>query len=122
VKLDIYAAELWIFEFKTSGPFGMRVKVKRKERDELEEERDDLLDLHVTPESYAHKHACIDLIAEVDVLTYACLDDEYNAHQAAKEYPRMPLYPIRSLPNSIRNVDHSGARRLSPPFVWSLVP
>jgi hypothetical protein len=89
------AAELWIFEFKTSGPFGMRVEVKRKERDELEEEHKDLLDLHVPLESYAHKRACIDLIAEVDVLTDACLDGEYNAHQAAKEYPRVPLYPIR---------------------------
>ena len=27
----------------------------------------------------------------------------------------------RSLPNSIRNADHSGARRSSPPFVWSRV-
>jgi hypothetical protein len=33
VKMDIQnAAEIWIFGFKTSGPFGMRVKVKRKER------------------------------------------------------------------------------------------
>ena len=30
----------------------MRVKVKRKERDGLEEEREDLLDLYVTLESY----------------------------------------------------------------------
>jgi hypothetical protein len=100
----------------------MCVEVKRKECDELEEERKDLLDLSVALESHAHKRACIDLIAEVDVLTDACLDGEYNAHQAAKEYPRMPLYPIFSLPNSIQNADHPGARRLSPPFVWSLVP
>jgi hypothetical protein len=39
----------------------------------------------VPPRSYAHKRACIGLITEVD----ACLADEYNAHQAAKEYPRM---------------------------------
>ena len=39
----------------------------------------------ITFRSYAHKRACIGLIAEVD----ACLDDEYNAHQAEKEYPRM---------------------------------
>ena len=63
----------------------MRVKVKRKERDELEEERDHLLRIYVTLRSYAHKRACIGLITEVD----ACLVDEYNAHQAAKEYPRM---------------------------------
>jgi hypothetical protein len=56
----------------------MRAKAKRKERDELlEEEREDLLDLYVTPaESYAHRRACIDLIAEAD----ACLDGDYNAH------------------------------------------
>jgi hypothetical protein len=54
----------------------MRVEAKRKERDELEEEREDLLDLYVALGSYAHKRACIDLIAEVDVLTGACLDGE----------------------------------------------
>ena len=57
----------------------MRVKVKRKERDELEEERDHLLRVYVALRSYAHRRACIGLIAEVD----ACLDGEYNAHQAA---------------------------------------
>ena len=30
---------------RTPGVFGMRAKAERKERDELEEEREDLLDL-----------------------------------------------------------------------------
>ena len=76
-------------EQKATGHLVMRVKVKRKERDELEEERDHLLRVYVALRSYAHKRACIGLIAEVDVLTDARLDGEYNAHQAAKEYPRM---------------------------------
>jgi hypothetical protein len=91
-------------EKKEPGYPAMRAKAKRTERDELEEERGHLL------RRPAHKRACIGLIAEVDVLTDARLDGEYNAHQAAKECPRMPLYPIRSLPNSIRNADHSGKK------------
>jgi hypothetical protein len=80
----------------------VRVKAKRKERGELEEERDHLLRAYVALQRSAHKRACIGLIAEVDVLTDARLDGEYNAHQAAKEYPRVPLCSIRSLPNSMR--------------------
>jgi hypothetical protein len=72
-------------EQKATGHLVMRAKAKRKERDELEEERDRLLRVYVAPRSCAHKRACIGLIAEVD----ACLDDEYNADQAEKEYPRM---------------------------------
>ena len=63
----------------------MRVKVKRKERLELEEEREDLLDLFVVLRRPAEKRACIELIEEVD----ACLDDVYSAHEAAKSFPRM---------------------------------
>jgi hypothetical protein len=97
----------------------MRVEAKRKERDELEEEREDLLDLYVALESYAHKRACIDLIAEVD----ACLDGGYNAHEAAKEYPRMrfnanlastynciTLYVFK--PDQIRSIRDAWMRRM----------
>ena len=41
---------------------------------------EDLLGPYVALGSYAHKRACIDLIAEIDVLKDACLDGEYNAH------------------------------------------
>jgi hypothetical protein len=72
-----------------------------------------VLRVYVALRRSAHKRACIGLIAEVDVdvLTDACLDNEYNAHQAGKEYPRMPLYSIRSLPNSIRDTECRPLRR-----------
>ena len=72
-------------EVRVPGILVCGLKVKRKERLELEEEREDLLDLFVVLRRPAEKRACIELIEEVD----ACLDDVYSAHEAAKSFPRM---------------------------------